>query len=359
MLKLHDFSYSLPAELIAQSPIEPRDASRLLCLNRQTQALSHYHFYDLPSLLQPGDVIVRNNTKVLPARLFGMKETGGHIELLLSKPVALSAQGEVWECLTKPGLKEGHVVHFEGSALSATCTKGTVYTRQVTFNLQGAALQLELEKVGHTPLPPYIAWEESDPQAVRDRYQTTYAQVLGSVAAPTAGLHFTPELDEKLRQQGIEFHEVTLHVGLGTFLPVKTDDVAQHHMHSEWYELKAETAAALNAAKAAGRRIIAVGTTTCRVLETASDDTRVLHAGTGDTDIFMYPPYRFKFVDALITNFHLPESTLLMLISAFVCSPNTPHAFTDFLSSPVGKAYQTAIAEKYRFYSFGDAMLIL
>jgi S-adenosylmethionine:tRNA ribosyltransferase-isomerase len=303
-------------------------------------------------------VIVRNNTRVLPARLFGTKDTGGQVELLLSKPVALTPQGEVWECLTKPGLKEGQVVHFEGSSLSAVCSKVTVYTRQITFNLTGIALQQELEKVGHTPLPPYISWTQSDTQAARERYQTTYAQIVGSVAAPTAGLHFTPELDEKLRQNGITFHEVTLHVGLGTFLPVKTDDVTAHHMHSEWFELKEEVARSLNAAKAAGRRIIAVGTTTCRVLETAATEAGTLTAGTGDTDIFIYPPYSFKFVDGLITNFHLPESTLLMLISAFVCAPNTPHTFTDFLSSPVGQAYQTAVTEKYRFYSFGDAMLI-
>lgn len=359
MLSLRDFTYHLPQELIAQTPVEPRDSSRLLVLDKQTSVISHHHYTDLPTLLHPTDILVRNNTRVIPARIIGTKSTGGAVELLLTKAIETSKYGEKWECLTKPGLKVGQVLSFPNSELTATCIEVLGFTRLIQFNQKHVELMLSLDAIGQTPLPPYITWNENDEEALRQRYQTVYATYEGSVAAPTAGLHFTHQLDTHLKAKGIQIEEVTLHVGLGTFLPVKTDDISQHEMHKEWYEVKPEVASRLNKAKENGQRIIAVGTTTCRVLETCTQDDGTVQAGTGETAIFMYPPYRFKGVDGLITNFHLPQSTLLMLLSAFVSQPNTPHAFTDFQKSSVGHAYQVAIAQKYRFFSFGDGMLVI
>lgn len=357
-LQLNDFKYHLPPELIAQKPSVPRDHSRLLMVDRTTRKFSHHHFYDLPSLLDEKYLIVRNNTKVLPARLFGIKATGGHVEVLLLKKLRQTLSSETWECLTKPGLKAGQTVQFAHSDLTAICEIDAGYTKEITFQQSGVAFLASIEKIGQMPLPPYIHWDADDTEQLKLLYQTTYAQVIGSVAAPTAGLHFTPELDAQLQAKGVEIATVTLHVGLGTFLPVKTQDITSHQMHSEKFELSAETADTINQAKKAGKKILAVGTTTCRVLESCSDENGVLHAQTGETSIFIYPPYRFRCVDTLLTNFHLPESTLLMLISALVSKPNTTEEFHDFQSSLVGLAYQEAIAEKYRFFSFGDAMWI-
>ncbi len=370
MLTIDQFTYHLPKELIAQHPISPRDHSRLLVLDRQSRKITHHHFYDLPNILTTNDqklkaVLVRNNTKVIPARIFGTKTTGGHVEILLTQRKSLNQQGEIWECLTKPGLKENQKVTFENSDLMAECIQITGYTRLIQFNKSATDLFNELHIIGHTPIPPYITWGKEDEQSLRKLYQTTYAKHQGSAAAPTAGLHFTPELDQKLIEAGVQIEEVTLHVGLGTFLPVKEKDITQHHMHSEVFEIKPKVADRLNKAKQEGKKIVAVGTTTTRVLESCVNEENLLKAPSTDasqcvsTDIYIYPKYKFNFIDALITNFHLPESTLLMLVSAIVSQPNTNHDFKDFISSPIGKAYTEAIKEKYRFYSFGDAMLII
>jgi S-adenosylmethionine:tRNA ribosyltransferase-isomerase len=358
VLKLSDFTYQLPPELIAQAPAVPRDSSRLLVLDRQTGQLEHHHFSELPDLLTASDVLVRNNTKVIPARIFGEKSSGGHVEVLLTKRLQLGETGEVWECLTKPGLKPGQVVTFSESSLTATCQTINHFTRDIEFNQAGTDLFTSLEKIGHTPLPPYIDWEKHDEEELRHLYQTTYAKFAGSAAAPTAGLHFTPELDERLRQKGIQIEEVTLHVGLGTFLRVKVENITEHQMHSEVFELQPEVSNRLNQAKQSGKRIISVGTTTTRVLESCSDKSGQLQAHAGETDIFVYPPYRFKFVDSLITNFHESQSTLLMLVSSFVTQPNTSLDFISFSETTIGKTYQVAQQEKYRFLSFGDAMWI-
>jgi S-adenosylmethionine:tRNA ribosyltransferase-isomerase len=292
----------------------------------------------------------------MPARLFGKKSSGGLVELLLTKVVESTNDHEVWEVLSKPSLKIGQHIQFE-HGLSAECIALTGYTRQVRFNKSRLALLQTLEAIGKIPIPPYIHWEGEE-EKVRQVYQTTYAKILGSVAAPTAGLHFTPALDRKLKEKGVTIEEVTLHVGLGTFLPVKTEEVTEHHMHSEWYEVSKATADRINQYKKEGRRIIAVGTTSVRTLESSTDQNGKLVSGTNDTSIFIYPPYKFKVVDALITNFHLPKSTLLMLISALVSTPNTTRDFQDFKQCMVGKAYQSAIENDYRFFSFGDAMFI-
>jgi S-adenosylmethionine:tRNA ribosyltransferase-isomerase len=369
MLTLQDFSYHLPPESIAHSPASPRDSSRLLLVDRASEQLSDHIFKELPSLLKPGDVLVRNNTQVIPARIHGRKTTGGVVELLLAKQVELTAETATWECLTKPGLKPGQVVEFEGTRLQAECQTSQGYARLLRFNQSGHEFFDSLNKIGETPLPPYIKWHSSDSAELRSLYQTIYAKIPGSAAAPTAGLHFTSELDQALLNRGIQIEEVTLHVGLGTFLPVKITDITQHHMHQEWFSLSQETAARLNRAKAAGQRIISVGTTTTRVLETCAEAEEISHsqnhlpaqlkAQEGETQIYIFPPYQFKFIDGLITNFHLPESTLLMLISAFTTAPQTSHDFSTFADSLIGRAYQKAIASGYRFYSFGDAMLIL
>lgn len=334
------YFYDLPPELIAQTPIEPRSASQLLCLDRETGALAHRHFYELGDLLRPGDLLVMNDSRVLPARLYGVKaENGTPIEFLLLKPVG----EKVWEIICKPAkkAKPGTVFRFgdklEAEVLAITEDGG----RRVRFDCEGS-LYAVLDEIGHTPLPPYITEKLQN----QERYQTVYARELGSSAAPTAGLHFTPELLAELKNKGVEQAFVTLHVGLGTFRPVKEDDIRKHLMHVEHYTIPAETAEKIRCTKANGGRVIAVGTTSCRTLEGAFAQYGDIRACEGDTGIFIYPPYDFRCIDALITNFHLPESTLIMLVSAFAGYEHTMHA------------YQTAVAEKYRFFSFGDAMLI-
>lgn len=358
MLSLDLFDYHLPPELIAHTPLPKRDESRLIVVERETGKLTHRHFYDLPELLTAIDVLIRNNTKVLPVRLFGKKSTGGVIELLLIKRVGIQAEKEIWEVLSKPGIKLGQRVTFPGSALLAECIGGEGYTRQVQFNQGGQQLFESLYQIGNTPIPHYIHWDETDEQTIRERYQTIYAKLEGSAAAPTAGLHFTQEVEARLHVKGIETLEVTLHVGLGTFLPVKTDDITQHHIHSEAYEITESVAARFNALKKQGKRMIAVGTTTARTLESNVNEQGELQAGRGETQIFIYPPYQFRAIDGLITNYHLPKSTLLMMISALVSAPNTTQEFTSFEHSLIGKAYAQAIEQNHRFYSFGDAMLI-
>ncbi len=361
--QITQFDYQLPPELIAQTPAHPRDSSKMLVLDRQSGEITHRHFYDLADFLGAGDVLVRNNTKVIPARILGHKaETGGKCEILLLQQVRNDDDSCQWECMGKPGLKIGQVIEFENSALTATCREITGYTRILEFSMNLQSFYIELNRIGETPIPPYIHWAKDDELNLRELYQTTYAKILGSAAAPTAGLHFTPELDAKLRARGVEFAEVTLHVGLGTFLPLQPEQIESGKLHHEIYELNEATAAQLNAAKRAGKKIVAVGTTTTRVLETLAvlgeNGLGEIQAGTGQTNLFIQPGTRFKFVDKLITNFHLPKSSLLMLVAAFTTEPNAPHKFEDFLHTPVGMAYQTAIAEKYRFFSFGDGMLI-
>jgi len=358
MISLNDFDYHLPPESIAQSPAVPRDSSKLMVVDRVSGELEHHTFSDLDSILRYNDVLVRNNTKVMPARLFGKKSTGGFVEVLLIKEVGVSERSISWEVLSKPGLKVGQSILF--GEMEAVCTRISGYARVVEFQVSREEFFVLLDQLGKTPIPPYIGWNTDDEQTLREVYQTTYAKHLGSSAAPTAGLHFTKALDERLIAKGVEILEVTLHVGLGTFLPVKTDDVEEHHMHSEEFELTKEVAEKLTKFKKEGRRIISVGTTTTRVLESTFDaQKQQFIAQSGSTDIYIYPPYKFQAIDGIITNFHLPKSTLLMLISAFVSEPNTSHQFLDFQSSVVGKAYKEAIEKKYRFYSFGDGMLII
>lgn len=362
-LHINQFDYHLPQERIAQQPAKPRDHSRLLLVNRQTNQISHHYFYDLPQILSEisqKTVLVRNNTKVIPARIWGHKQTGGKVEVLLLKRKSINPEGETWECLTKPGLNTGQTITFPNQLLTGFCTQKDGYIRYIKFNKKDDPFFEALYQIGHTPIPPYIEWNQNDEQTLREKYQTIYAKYQGSAAAPTAGLHFTPEVDRKLNKNSvqIEIEEVTLHVGLGTFQPVKENDITHHQMHCEWFELNAKTANNLNQAKRNGKKIIAVGTTTTRVLESTCTN-RQLRPTQGETDIYIYPPYKFKFIDGLLTNFHLPKSTLLMLVSAFVSYPNTPNHFTNFTESLIGKAYQEAIDQNYRFYSFGDAMLII
>ncbi|MFI3128877.1 MAG: tRNA preQ1(34) S-adenosylmethionine ribosyltransferase-isomerase QueA [Bacillota bacterium] len=334
-----EFNYHLPDELIAQTPVYPRDSSRLLVCKKDGE-LEHKHFFDIVDYLKSGDVLVVNNTKVLPARIFGAKlETGGKIELLLLKRINLTD----WETLVKPGriAKMGAKFQF-GEKLVGEIVGNTDFGgRIIRFEFKGVFEDI-ISEIGYMPLPPYIHETLED----QNRYQTVYAKEQGSSAAPTAGLHFTPELMEKLKAKGVEFVEVMLHVGLGTFRPVQVEDVESHVMHSEYFEITAESAEKINKAKADGRRIVAVGTTSVRVLESAADENGILKEMRDNTQIFIYPPYKFKVVDSLITNFHLPESTLLMLVSAKITKERT-------LS-----IYETAVNEKYRFFSFGDAMFI-
>ena len=310
-MKTSDFYYELPKELIAQDPLEDRSASRLMVVDKHTGEIQHRHFYEIPAFLQKGDVLVINNTRVIPARLYGEREgTGGAVEILLLRRL----EKDVWECLVKPGKKcrPGSVILFGNGLLSGTIeTVQEDGNRQIRFTYEGIFEEI-LDALGQMPLPPYITHELKD----KNRYQTVYAKYDGSAAAPTAGLHFTPQLLEQIAGMGVEIAEVTLHVGLGTFRPVKVEDVAQHHMHSEFYRIDEQCASVINRAKEEGRRIISVGTTSCRTLETAADAQGRIHSGSGWTDIFIYPGYTFKAVDALITNFHLPESTLMMLVSA-------------------------------------------
>ena len=358
---MSDFDYSLPEGAIAQTPAQPRDSSKLLVLDRQTGAIKHAHFSDLPQFLRAGDVLVRNNSKVIKARLFGEKTSGGKVEVLLNTEVRHDEQSVTWECLTKPGLKAGQQQMF-GNSLKAECVGAgkAGYTRLLCFDCPSHVFFEIVEKIGQVPLPPYIT-SKTDQTTLAEQYQTTYAQTQGSVAAPTAGLHFTAELDQQLRAIGVQIAEVTLHVGLGTFLPVKNENITKHSMHEEWFSLSQKTTELLNQAKVEGRRIIAVGTTTTRVLESvlAKIESGKFRATTGSTDIFIYPLYQFKAIDGLITNFHLPKSTLLMLVSAFVCQPNTKQVFVSFEKTNTGQAYLKALENNYRFFSFGDGMLII
>ena len=339
-MKTHDFWYDLPESLIAQTPLAKRDTSRLLVLDKNTGAVTHKKFFDIIDYLKPGDCLVMNDSRVLPARLLGHRPTGGAAELLLLRDLGNCR----WECLAKPGRKltPGQKVIFGDNDLIATivdiCDDGN---RIVEFQYAGIFLEV-LERLGKMPLPPYIKEELQD----QDRYQTVYSREVGSAAAPTAGLHFTEELLEKIRQKGIQTAFVTLHVGLGTFRPVKAEEIREHHMHSELCMISQETANILNETKKNGGRIICVGTTSCRTLESLADEKGYFAASSKWTDIFIYPGYQFKSMDGLITNFHLPESTLVMLVSAFAGREN------------VLNAYKIAVDEKYRFFSFGDAMFI-
>ena len=340
-MKLEEFHYNLPEELIAQVPIAKRDESRLMVLHRDSKRIEHKTFKDIIDYLKPGDCLVRNNTKVIPARLYGKKETGANVEFVLLNQI----EGDIWESIVRPGnkLKPGTKVEFGDGLLKATILDiMDGGTRKVEFEYEGIFNEI-LDKIGLMPLPPYI--HESLKE--KDRYQTVYAKHNGSAAAPTAGLHFTPELLKRIEEKGVKIANVTLHVGIGTFRPVKEENIEEHKMHTEHFYIKQEDAYKINETKKAGGRVIAVGTTSCRVLETiASEETGLVNATEGYTGIYIYPGYKFKCIDGLITNFHLPKSTLLMLVSAL--------AGREFVLD----AYNEAVKEKYRFFSFGDAMLI-
>jgi len=340
-MKTSDFYFDLPQELIAQTPLEKRDASRLLCIDKETGALEHRHFFELPEFLEPGDCLVMNDSRVLPARLIGHRlPGGGACEVLL----LTDKGGDVWECLVRPGkkLRPGAQVVFGDGQLTATVEAEVEGgNRLVHFRYEGIFLEV-LEALGEMPLPPYIKEKLED----RERYQTVYSRELGSAAAPTAGLHFTKELMQQIQAKGVKICYVTLHVGLGTFRPVKEEDILDHDMHSEFCMIPAETAKTVNETKKAGGRIISVGTTSCRTLESFANPDGTLDAKSGWTNIFIYPGYRFRCIDALVTNFHLPESTLIMLVSALAGREN------------ILNAYKVAVEERYRFFSFGDATFI-
>ncbi len=340
-MKTSDFYYDLPKELIAQTPVEPRDSSRLLVLDRNTGKVTHKHFYDIIDFLNKGDLIVANDSRVLPARIYGVKdETGARVEFLLLRQIS----GNRWETLCKPGKKarEGAKFSFGDGILRATVAEVREDGNRVVDFDCDENFFATLDKIGQMPLPPYITEELKD----KERYQTVYSHELGSAAAPTAGLHFTDALMERIRQKGVNIAYVTLHVGLGTFRPVKVDDVTKHKMHSEHYEIPQETADLIRQTKQNGGRVIAIGTTSCRTLESVATEYGGIRACDGFTDIFIYPGYQFKVLDGLVTNFHLPESTLIMLVSAFAGYDN------------VMNAYKIAVEERYRFFSFGDAMMI-
>lgn len=339
-MKTSDFVYDLPEELIAQTPLERRDGSRLLVLDKDTGALEHHFFYDLPEYLRPGDCLVLNDSRVIPARLFGVRPSGGAAEVVLLKEL----EGGRWECLTRPGkkMRPGTEVRFGDGELTAVVEEVTDGgNRILRFQYDGIFLEI-LDRLGQMPLPPYIKTQLDDPE----RYQTVYAREPGSAAAPTAGLHFTPELLDSIRAMGVEVRFVTLHVGLGTFRPVKAENIEEHEMHSEFCTVPEETAEAIRRTRERGGRVVAVGTTSCRTLESFGRPDGTVQAASGWTDIFIYPGYKFKCVDALVTNFHLPGSTLVMLVSALAGRENILHA------------YNVAVNERYRFFSFGDAMLI-
>ena len=340
-MKTSDFYYDLPQELIAQTPIEKRDASRLMTLDRATGETGHHHFYDLPDFLRPGDCLILNNSRVLPARLVGQRLPGGGIcEVLL----LVDKGDKVWECLVRPGrkLRKGTKLSFGNGELTAEIVEQLEEGgRLIRFDYEGIFLET-LERLGKMPLPPYIKEELQD----QERYQTVYSKVLGSAAAPTAGLHFTPELLDIIQRKGVRIGYVTLHVGLGTFRPVKEDAIEDHPMHSEYCTIPQETADLINETRASGGRCICVGTTSCRTLESWAADDGHMEARSGWTDIYIYPGYKFKVMDGLVTNFHLPESTLIMLVSAFA---GREHVLS---------AYAEAVRERYRFFSFGDAMFI-
>ena len=339
-MKKSDFYFDLPEELIAQTPLERRDASRLLTLDKTTGAVAHHHFYELPQFLRPNDCLVLNDSRVLPARLLGHRSTGGAVEVLLLRDLG---DGK-WECLTRPGRKTqpGTALSFGDGELTATVVDAIADGNKIVqFHYDGIFLEV-IERLGKMPLPPYIHEKLAD----QSRYQTVYAKNEGSAAAPTAGLHFTPELLERIRAKGVTIVPVTLHVGLGTFRPVQVEDVDKHVMHSEWYQVTEEAANTLNAIRAGGGRLICVGTTSVRTIETVATEDGIVHPGAGDTAIFIYPGKKIKAVDALITNFHLPQSTLLMLVSTFMGRETALDV------------YREAVQKKYRFFSFGDAMFI-
>lgn len=340
-MDLKDFNYDLPEKLIAQDPLEDRSSSRLMVLHKDTGRIEHKIFRDIIDYLNPGDCLVINDTKVIPARLMGIKEdTGAAIEVLLLKRNA----DDVWECLVKPGKKArtgARIIFGEGLLVGEIVDVIEDGNRMIKFHYEGIFEEI-LDKLGQMPLPPYITHKLQD----KNRYQTVYAKNEGSAAAPTAGLHFTKELLEKIKEKGVNVVSITLHVGLGTFRPVKVDKIEEHHMHTETFNISKEAADTINRARAAGGRVIAVGTTSCRTLESAAADDGTIPARSGDTDIFIYPGYKFKAIDCLITNFHLPESTLIMLVSALAGRDN------------IMNAYETAVKERYRFFSFGDAMFI-
>ena len=339
-MKVSEFNYHLPEELIAQTPIEKRDESRLMVLDRSKQTIEHKTFKDIIDYLEPGDCLVRNNTKVIPARIYGKKETGAKVEFLLLK----NMEGDIWETIVRPGNKlhvGTKVIFGDGLLIAEILEIMPGGTRKVKFSYNGIFNEI-LDKIGLMPLPPYIHEELKD----NDRYQTVYAKYNGSAAAPTAGLHFTPELLKKIEEKGVKIANVTLHVGIGTFRPVKEENVENHEMHTEHFYIKQEDVDKINETKRSGKRVIAVGTTSCRVLETIADENGLVKKTEADTSIFIYPGYQFKCLDGLITNFHLPQSTLLMLVSAL--------AGKDYIL----QAYHEAVNEKYRFFSFGDAMFI-
>ena len=341
MMKTSDFDYYLPEELIAQTPVEPRDSSRLLVYDRENDKVYHKHFYDIKSFLKKGDVLVRNNTKVLPARMFAFTPNGAKVEVLLLKRFNLNE----WEVLVKPGKKArpgAHLVLNEELSLEVLETIEESGSRRVKFTYDGVFEDI-IARIGEMPLPPYITEKLKE----QGRYQTVYAKHDGSAAAPTAGLHFTDELLQEIQDMGVEIVDVLLHVGLGTFRPVKSDDILEHHMHSEYYEISEEAAQKINTAKKEGRRIIAVGTTSVRTLESAADENGFVKPVKDNTEIFIYPPYKFKCVDSLITNFHLPKSTLIMLVSSLSTREKTL------------ELYNLAVNDKYRFFSFGDSMFII
>lgn len=340
-MKTSDFYYDLPKELIAQTPIEPRDSSRLLVMDRSTGALEHRHFYDITDYLEPGDCLIANDSRVLPARIYGIKDTGAKVEFLLLKQI----RHNIWETLCKPGKKAkiGAEFTFGGNIMTARIEGVTDDGNRIVSFKCKESFYTALEKIGQMPLPPYITQKLEN----QERYQTVYSNELGSAAAPTAGLHFTKELMNKVRAKGVSIGYATLHVGLGTFRPVKVDDVTKHKMHSEHYEISVETSELIKRTKANGKRVIAVGTTSCRTLESVAREYGEIKPCEGWTDIFIYPGFDFKVMDGLITNFHLPESTLIMLVSAFAGYDN------------VMNAYKKAVEEKYRFFSFGDACLFL
>lgn len=340
-MKRQDFYFELPEELIAQDPLKDRAGSRLLVLEKETGEVSHHIFKEIVDYLEPGDCLVLNDTKVIPARLIGVKEdTGGKIEVLLLK----RREGNVWETLVKPGRKAriGARISFGDGLLTGEVVEiAEEGNRLIRFGYEGIFEEI-LDRLGQMPLPPYITHQLED----KNRYQTVYAKHTGSAAAPTAGLHFTPELLENIEKKGVDIAKVTLHVGLGTFRPVKVDDILEHHMHSEYYQIEEEAAEKINRAKEKGKRVICVGTTSCRTIESAADENGRMRPCSGWTDIFIYPGYKFRTLDCLITNFHLPESTLIMLVSALAGREHTL------------EAYEAAIRERYRFFSFGDAMFI-
>ena len=345
-MRLSDFDFSLPEELIAQVPAQRRDASRLMCIERSTDTVTSQQFGDIVDAFRAGDVLVVNDTQVIPARLYGHKPSGGQVEVLLVRRCQESLAAHEWLCMTRSSksLAVGTRVHFDSRLSAEVLEPHDEFLRRVRFDCCGDFFDL-LDEIGHLPLPPYI--RRPDTVADRSRYQTVYARQKGAVAAPTAGLHFTEDILQQIRSRGVDICNLTLHVGPGTFLPVRVDDVHKHKMHSEYYSIPQQTAATVNEARRRGGRVFALGTTVTRAMETAATDGDILNEGCGDSDIFIVPGYRFKIVDALITNFHLPKSTLLMLVSAFAGHER------------ILDAYKQAVAEKYRFFSYGDCMLIL